>query len=80
MEGAKRNAGALEPGPGAVDIPSTLAGTKFSFGNRFDGIPFDHPAFQRRRKLLEKEEKHPQLIALPSLIGKGPGVKYFILI
>ncbi len=64
-----------EPGPGAFDIPSGPVGPSFSFGNRFDGIPFDHPALRLRTQLVRREVSQPDFVALPSTIGTSTGVK-----
>eukprot|EP01022_Parablepharisma_sp_SALTPOND_P004840 TRINITY_DN121097_c0_g1_i1.p1 TRINITY_DN121097_c0_g1~~TRINITY_DN121097_c0_g1_i1.p1 ORF type:complete len:544 (+),score=34.02 TRINITY_DN121097_c0_g1_i1:1336-2967(+) len=73
--GSAKSTAFKEPGPGAFDIPTNIGGPKFSFGNRFDGISFDHPALKMRRHLIQREEKQPEFLALPSTIGKGAGVK-----
>ena len=55
---------------------SNLGGPKFSFGNRFDGIPFDHPALSARRQLKKKEYKQPEFRNFPSTVGTAPGTKF----
>jgi len=56
-------------------LPETAKGPKFFFGNRFDGIAFDHPKFMSRRKLITKEFNQPEYLDPPSYMGHSPGVK-----
>ncbi len=63
-------------GPGAYNtIPVLKKGPAFSFGERFDGIPLEHPKLLARRKLVEREQHEPQMMPPVSYMGKSPGVK-----
>jgi len=70
-----RNTGYKDLGPDTSKVPSSLSGPKYSFGTRFDGIPFDHPALSARRKLVERDQCQPQSYCPESTIGKAPGIK-----
>lgn len=70
-----RNAGYKDFGPDTSKVPSSLGGPKYSFGSRFDGIPFDHPALSARRRLVERDNCQPTFYNPPSTLGTAPGVK-----
>eukprot|EP01022_Parablepharisma_sp_SALTPOND_P033250 TRINITY_DN88350_c0_g1_i1.p1 TRINITY_DN88350_c0_g1~~TRINITY_DN88350_c0_g1_i1.p1 ORF type:complete len:452 (+),score=37.02 TRINITY_DN88350_c0_g1_i1:441-1796(+) len=62
-------------GPGAYSLPITKKAPAFSFGDRFDGIPLDHPSLLARRKLVEREVHEPGLMGPIDYIGRSPGIK-----
>ena len=62
-------------GPGAYTLPMPKKGPSFAFGDRFDGIPFDHPKLLARRQLAEKEFHQPEFMPPVDYVGRSPGVK-----
>ena len=62
-------------GPGAFTLPEPKRGPAFAFGDRFDGIPLDHPKLLMRRKLVDRKECHPEFCAPLNYMGNSPGVK-----
>jgi len=57
------------------EVPLKPSGPQYSFGNRFDGIPFDHPAFVMRATLMKRNNRQPEFRDLPTTIGNSTGVK-----
>lgn len=65
----------IKPGPGTFNLPDLPRGPKFNIGNRFDGIPFDHPKFLTRRSLVPPVYNRPEYIDPQNYMGKSPGVR-----
>ena len=75
MERKARKPELFRPGPGTFTLPVPKSGPVFSFSDKYDGIPLDHPKLLLRRKLVIREFHQPEYRDPPSYIGNSPGAK-----
>jgi len=62
-------------GPGAYDLTLPKKTKAFTFGEKYDGIPLDHPKLLMRRKLVEKEFHEPEIMGPINFMGRSPGAR-----